>query len=232
MSDRQQNGDQFNSEVSRVLPRLQRYVAHRLRMAVIDGIIGRGKYRIEDITDEVFIRLKEEFASSGLSLDKVKIVMFKLADRELSRILSEESAHGGDIPIEEILAEEMRGLEEKYSVDADGDIVLYEEFDDISYEHDREQKTIYLLEPGFENDLIEALDLEESCAGVTAEVRNLLAHAYQKLPRLAGSIIGLHVAGGLSPEEIAEVRDMKVQDVETIIARIRVRFTAVLTGSR
>jgi DNA-directed RNA polymerase specialized sigma24 family protein len=232
MSDRQQSGEKFNSEVSRVLPRLQRYVAHRLRMAVIDGIIGPGKYRVEDITDEVFIRLKEEFASGGLELDKVKIVMFRLADRELTRILSEESAHGKDIPIEEILAEEMRGLEEKYSVAADGDIVLYEEFDDISYQHDREQKTIYLLEPGFENDLIKTLDLEESCAVAAAEARNLLAHACQKLPRIAGSIIALHVAGGLSPKEIAEVRDMDVQDVETIITRIRVRFTSVLTGAR
>ena len=232
MTKQQQNSEQFNDIVNRILPRVRRYVAQRLRMAVIDGILGPGLYRPEDITDEVFIRLKEEFDNGTLPLDKVKVAMFRLADQELERILTEARGHVDDVSIEQIQVEEMRELEEKYSVDAEGELVLYEEFDDISYQHDRERKTIYLLEPGFENDLIKALDLEESRAVAATEVRQLLAHAYQELPRLAGAIISLHVAGGLSPEEIAEVRDMDVQDVETIIARIRVRFTAVLTGLR
>jgi DNA-directed RNA polymerase specialized sigma24 family protein len=231
MTDSQASSEQFNSEVSNVLPRLKKYVANRLRLAVIDGIIGPGKYRPEDITDEVFIPLKQEYDKGNLPLEKVKIAMFRLADRELARILAEEGGHAGDISIEDILAGEMRELEEKYSVDADGDLVMYEEFDDISYQHDREQRTVYLLEPGFENDLIETLDLAESCAGATAEARNLLARVYQRLPTLTSAIIDLHVAGGLSTAEIAEVRELQVQDVEKVIRQVRVRFTTVLTGA-
>ena len=230
MSNQQPSSEQFNSEVSRVLPRLRRYVAGRLRMAVIDGIFGPGKYRPEDITDEVFIRLKEEFDSGALPLDKVKIAMFRLADQELERILNEERGHTEDISVEEILVEEMRELEEKYTVDADGELVLYEEFDDISYQHDRERKTIYLLEPGFENDLIEVLDLADSCASAE-DASRMLARVYQELPAQASAILGLHVAGGLTIEEIAEVREMQVDDVDRVIRQVRLRFTTVLSSA-
>jgi len=224
----QQSSAQFNDQVSKLLPRLRRYVANRLRMGVIDGLFGPGAYRPEDITDEVFIRLKEEFDSGALPLEKIKIAMFRLADQELERILAEARGHSEDVSIEEILAEEMRTLEEKYSVDAEGELVLYEEFDDISYQHDKEPKTIYLLEPGFENDLIEALDLAEQCAAAKNASR-MLAHVYQELPEQASAILDLHVAGGLTVEEIAEIREMEVQDVDRIIRQVQIRFTTVLS---
>lgn len=223
----QQNNERFNSTVSEVLPRLKRYVANQLRMAVINGIIGPRKYRPEDISDEVFIQLKERWDAGQLPLKDIKTAMFKLADDALARIMNEEKEHIKNIAIEEILAEEIKGLEEKYSVEADGDIVLYEEFDDISYEHEREQKTIYLLEPGFENDLIETLDLTEIYPH-TPEASEMLAHVYQDLPALTSAIIDLHVAGGLSVEEIAEVREMEIRNVDKIIRQVRLRFISVL----
>ncbi len=209
------------------LPQVKRYVANRLRMAVIDGILTPGKYRIEDITDEVYIRLKEEFDKGKIPPDRVKPMMFMLADRQLEEVLAEEYVHGQDVSVEEIVAGEMKSLEEKYVAEADGDLVLYEELDDISYQHDQEQKTIYLLEPGFESDLIAALDLERSRAE-TDSGRKILAGVYQRLPSLTGIIIDLHVAGGLSAVEIAEIRNMDARDVDRIIRRVKVHFAAAL----
>jgi len=209
------------------LPSVKRYVANRLRMAVIDGILTRGKYRVEDITDEVYIKLKEEFDDGRLSVDQIKLKMFMLADRQLEEILAEEYVHGEDVSVEEIVAGEMKTLEEKYVAEADGDLVLYEELDDVSYQHDQEQKTVYLLEPGFESDLITALDLEKSCAE-TADARKILAGTYQHLPLLTTIIIDLHVAGGLNAVEIAEIRNMDARDVDRIIHRVKVHFAAAL----
>ncbi len=209
------------------LPSVKRYVANRLRMAVIDGILTSGKYRVEDITDEVYIRLKEKFDNGRLPQDRVKPMMFMLADRQLEEILAEEYVHGEDVSVEEIVAGEMKSLEEKYVTEADGDLVLYEELDDISYQHDQEQKTIYLLEPGFESDLITTLDLERSCAEA-AEARKVLARAYQRLPSLTTIIIDLHVAGGLNAVEIAEIRKMHVDDVDRIIHRVKGHFSTAL----
>ncbi len=209
------------------LPRVRRYVANRLRMAIIDGILTPGKYRVEDITDEVYIRLKEEFDRGMIPADRIKLMMFLFADRQLEEILAEEYAHGQDLSVEEIVAGEMKSLEEKYVAEADGDLVLYEELDDISYQHDREQKTIYLLEPGFESDLIAALDLERSRAETDAG-RKMLAGVYQHLPPLTTIIIDLHVTGGFSAIEIAEIRNMQVEDVNRVISRVKVHFTTAL----
>ncbi len=225
--NKQHDKEQFNSEVSKILPRLKRYVANQLRMAVTNGIIGPRKYSPEDISNEVFIHLKEEWNTGHLSAKDIKTAMFKLADATLTRIINEETGHTKDVAIEEILAEEMKGLEEKYSIEADGDIVLYEEFDDISYQYEREQKTIYLLEPGFENDLIETLDLTGSYTH-TPETSAMLARVYQDLPAITSAIIDLHVAGGLSIEEIAEIREMESRDVKRIIQQVRLRFIYVL----
>ncbi|HHD56125.1 MAG TPA: hypothetical protein ENK89_00400 [Desulfobulbaceae bacterium] len=211
------------------LPSVKRYVANRLRMAVIDGILTRGKYRVEDITDEVYIKLKEEFDGGRLPFDQIKLKMFMLADRQLEEILAEEYVHGEDVSVEEIVAGEMKTLEEKYVAEADGDLVLYEELDDVSYQHDQEQKTVYLLEPGFESDLITALDLEKSCAE-TADARKILAGTYQRLPSLTTIIIDLHVAGGLNAGEIAEIRNMDARDVDKIIRRVKVHFVTALKG--
>ena len=221
----------FTEELSEIitscLPPVKRYVANRLRMAVIDGVLAPGKYRVEDITDEIYIRLNEDFDSELLTPDQVKMTMFMLADRQLEEILAEEYVHGDDVSIEEIVAGELKTLEEKYVTEADGDFVLYEELDDISYQHDQQQKTIFLLEPGFETDLITTLDLEKSCAEA-AETRKVLASTYQRLPSLISSILALHVAGGLSVTEIAEIRKMDSNDVDRIIRRVKVHFQAAL----
>jgi DNA-directed RNA polymerase specialized sigma24 family protein len=154
--------------------------------------------------------------------------MFTLADRQLEEILAEEYVHGEDVSIEEIVAEELKSLDEKYSTQADGDLVFYEDLDDISYRNDEEQKTIFLLEPGFETNLITALDLEQSRAEA-AGARNIIARVYQRLPTLIGSIVDLRAAGGLSVEEIAAIRKMNAGDVDRIIRQVRVHFTAALS---
>jgi len=218
----------LNTKITSYMEPVKRYVANRLRLAVIDGIISRGKYRVEDITDEIYIRLnEEEFDPDLLAGDRVKLLMFMLADRQLEEIFAEEYVHGEDISVEEIVAGELKTLEEKFVAEADGDLVLYEELDDISYQHDQEQKTIFLLEPGFESELISALDLGNLYAE-TAETRKTLARVYQKLPKLIGSIVDLHTAGGLSAEEIARVRNMDVKDVDRIIYQVKVHFQAAL----
>ncbi len=209
------------------LPLVERYVANRLRMAIIDGILAPGKYRVEDIIDEVYIRLREEFDKGKISPERIKLMMFMFADRQLEEILAEEYVHGQDVSVEEIVAREMKSLEEKYVAEADGDLVLYEELDDISYRHDQEQKTVYLLEPGFESDLITALDLERSSAE-TDSGRKILAGVYQRLPLLTGIIVDLHVTGGLNAFEIAEIRNMQVEDVDRIIRQVKVHFTTAL----
>jgi len=220
--------EDLSAIITSCLPPVKRYVANRLRMAIIDDILTPGKYRVEDITDEIYIRLKEEFDGGRLSPDQVKLKMFMLADRQLEEILAEEYVHGEDVSVEEIVAEELKSLNEKYSTEADGDLVFYEDLDDISYRNDEEQKTIFLLEPGFETKLITALDLEQNRAEA-AEARNILARVYQRLPALIGSILDLHTAGGLSIKEIAAVRKMNAGDVDRIIHRVRVHFIAALS---
>ncbi len=219
--------EKLSTAITSCLPPVKRYVANRLRMAIIDGILAPGKYRVEDITDEIYIRLNEDFDSEQLTPDQVKMTMFMLADRQLEEILAEEYVHGDDVSIEEIVAGELKSLEEKYVTEADGDVVLYEELDDISYQHDQEQKTIFLLEPGFETDLIATLDLEKAYAEA-AEARKILARAYQRLPSLISSILTLHVAGGLSVNEIAEIRKMDSHHVDKIIRRVKVHFQATM----
>jgi DNA-directed RNA polymerase specialized sigma24 family protein len=226
-TEKQQTTTDLSTLITPYLPQIKRYVANRPRTAVIDGILSQGKYRVDDITDEIYIRLSENYDAARLSPGQLKITMFTLADRQLEEILAEEYVHGDDVAIEEIVAGELKSLDEKYSTQADGDLVFYEDLDDISYRNEQEQKTIFLLEPGFETDLITALDLEKSSVEA-AEIRNVLACVYQHLPALIGSIVDLHTAGGLSVEEIAEVRKMNADDVYRIIHQVRIHFTAAL----
>jgi len=54
------------------------------------------------------------------------------------------------------------------------------------------------------------------------------ASSYQRLPSLISGILALHVAGGLTVTEIAEIRNMDARDVDRIIRRVKVHFAAAL----
>ena len=215
------------------LDELTQYCANRLRTAVAQGVIRRGMYSVNDLTDEVYLRVCRQFGKAGPEdLDRIKIEMFRTANSLLDEIISAESLSLQGVNIGDALREELRAMEEKYTIDAEGELIPYEDLDDISYQQEGKQAEVYLLEPGFEDELIRVLDLEESAIRGHDRYRRRLADLYLNLPAMSRILLDLSTRGGLTVEEIARVCTLETGEVRQTITMIRRHFHAAGLGKR
>ncbi len=228
LAQHRQNADReaFNAVLNEFLPKLRKYVANRLRTAVRKGWVPRGMYDPMDIVDEVYLAVYEQFDET-MTPEQLRVRLFQLADEKLEAIIEQEREHMKDLSIEALAARELKELEEHITADAEGEVVFVEELDDISYHLDDDRPKVYLLDEGFEEELVEALDLPREILG-DREKRQVLAQTYQNLPTLSRIILDLRTRGGLVIEEIAEVRGMAVEDVQQVLAAIKDRFHRAL----
>lgn len=215
-----QNRQAFNEVLRRFLPQLKPYVAARLRYAEHVGLIPERMYFPRDIMDEIYLEVFEHFSDADLDPKKLKIRLFKLADAKLEKILKEESQwQERKVSIENIVREELKSLEETFYPE--------EMLDDIEYRQDEYRPKLLLLEEGFEGDLLDFLELDRSLRQ-EARNRQLLSQAYESLPPLSRIILELKVNGNLTVEEIADVREMDVEEVEAVLEAVKRRFRQAL----
>ncbi len=217
----------FNKVLEEFLPQLKRYVANRLRTAVRKGWIPKGMYDPMDIVDEVYLEVFEQFSEADMEPAKLRIRLFQLAERKLAEIIEQEREHMRDLSIEALMEQELKTLEEHITADADGEVVFIEELDDISYHLDDDKPKVWLLDEGFEEELLEVLDLPKEILQDKAK-RGVLAQTYQNLPTLSRIVLELRTRGGLSVAEIAEVRGMDEKQVEQLLAATKDRFHRAL----
>ncbi|GEM_PF-3390081 len=228
--DRQPDSD-CTGLASAFLSELQHYCAHRLRTAEIQGDIRPGMYSADDLTDEVYLRVCQRFGKATPDdVNRIKIEMFREANTLLDEIISRESVSLQGVNIGEVLRDEMRALEEKYTIDAEGELIPWEDLDDISYRQEGDHPEVYLLEPGFEDELITALDLEQASIRTSDRHRRRLADIYLNLPALSRILLDLSTRGGLTIEEIAQVCTLETEQVRQSITLVRRHFHAAGLG--
>jgi RNA polymerase sigma factor (sigma-70 family) len=217
----------FNKVLEAFLPQLKRYVANRLRHAVRKGWIPKGMYEPMDIVDEVYLAVFEQFSEADMAPDKLRVRLFQLAEQKLDEIISQEREHLRDLSIEELAAQELKTLEEHITADAEGEVVFVEELDDISYHLDDDKPKVWLLDEGFEEELLAVLDLPREILQDKAK-RQILAQTYQNLPTLSRIVLELRTRGGLSVMEIAQVRGLSETQVQQLLDAVRARFRRAL----
>lgn len=217
----------FNQVLEAFLPQLKRYVANRLRTAVRKGWIPKGKYDPMDIVDEVYLALFEQFNEADMDSARLRVRLFQLAEQKLAEIIEQEREHRGDLSIEALAAQELKTLEEHITADADGEVVFVEDLDDISYHLDDDKPKIWLLDEGFEAELLEVLELPQEILADKTK-RGLLAQTYQNLPTLSRIVLELRTRGGLSVVEIAEVQGIPEEQVAQLLAAVKTRFHRAL----
>ncbi len=103
-------------------------------------------------------------------------------------------------------------MEEKYSRDADGDFIMQEELDDISY-----NKNDYTLKDVFieneEQEIVEALDKELSEEKINRHIQMVVQH----LPVRMQTVFELVFSHQFDPEAIAKIKKVPVSEVKKLL---------------
>ncbi|SDS50508.1 hypothetical protein SAMN04515667_2326 [Formosa sp. Hel1_31_208] len=212
--------DEFDKKVLSAIQHLQPYVKHRLYVAESTGILPKNMYRSNDLIDTAILELYE----GGYNIDDeslaVKLKLFSLVDKDLDELFKKEAFHQKTVSTQTILEEELDGLEESFSVDADLDFVMKEDFDDISYAQDNKHKHLFLYADNNKS-LLETFEIQDISAKKSQQV---IGGFYSWLPTQIAGIVDLYVFGKLSFEDISKIKHIEITRIERVFRAIKKSF--------
>ncbi|MDC6405210.1 MULTISPECIES: sigma-70 family RNA polymerase sigma factor [Maribacter] len=212
----QENREAFNKELLRLMPQVKNYVAIRLKNAIRAGKLNKGMFDPNDFTDQLFIEVYDnwELVKNEYGL---RPFLFKKVDDLLDdRLTEEEFDHIFFENIDTYSKKEWDAMEEDFSTDGDGDLVLLEELDDSSLD-----RTNYSLDHVFitEEEKGLAQKLDESLDKERVERHMDMVLGKMSLPMRC--VFELYTDQGFTPDEIADMRNTTLEETENLLSSAR-----------
>ncbi|MEQ8218729.1 MAG: sigma-70 family RNA polymerase sigma factor [Arenibacter sp.] len=206
----------FNNLLLKSIPEVKRYINKNLNRALTNGKIDRNKYKANDFIDQLFIEVYEH-------IDEIKNEkefypwMFKKVDELMGDILEEEEFDSLFFEnIDNYSKPEWDEMQEKFSTDGDGDLVMKEEWDDISYAKNDYVLNHVFVEDGDQKILVQ-LDKELGAENIRKHTEMVLHH----LPMPMRTVYELFAEHQFDITEIAKIRNSSVEEVESLLEAAR-----------
>jgi DNA-directed RNA polymerase specialized sigma24 family protein len=210
------NLSSFNNLLLKTMPAVKRYVQKNLNRAMTKGRIDRNKYKADDFIDQLFIEVYDHIGD----IENEKELypwMFKKVDGLMGDILVEEEFDSLFIEnLDQYSKPEWDEMQEKFSTDGDGDLVMNEELDDISY-----AKNDYVLNHVFVEDgdqkIMAQLDKALSAENIEKHTEMIL----HQLPLPVQRVYELFTEHRFHVAEIAKIRNSTAKEVESLLETAR-----------
>jgi len=213
----------FGKKVLKIIPELKPYVRHRLFLANSLEIIPKNMYRSTGIIDDAIIELFESDISQLTSTVDLRLHLFKLVKEKLDVIYTKESWHQKSVSTDKILHQELNKLKEKYTIDADGDFVMNEELNDISYQQKNFTPQLFLSDDS-QQSVLTAFDIDQ----LDERRKKVFKNLYSVLSLEASNVVDLYIFGKLNTTEIAKIKNTDEPTVRAIILQVKDRIQKVL----
>ncbi len=211
---------EFGKKLLSIVPHLHPYVKHRLYIAESVGILPQNMYCSNGIIDDAIVKLHSYDIDLQIDTLSLELQLFKIADDLIDELYSKEGWHQRSISTNHFLKIELEKLEENYTVEADNELIMSEELDDICYHQESENKQVFIYDD-LESDILRVIDSEPS---TDFRKQKLLGKFYSWLPMETSKIIDLFVFGKLNFEEIATIKNTTAKDVKETIVKVRKSF--------
>jgi DNA-directed RNA polymerase specialized sigma24 family protein len=206
----------FNALLLKLLQGAKRYLTRGLRIALAKGVISHNKYRPEDLFDQLILEVYDHLDEVG-DQNQFHSWIFQRAEKLLSDMEVEEEFESYLYDnIDDYSKAEREGMDEAFSTDGDGDLVMMDELDDISYrDHQYLLKNIFLDDA--HEDLMALMDQEDSRQRTQGHLDSVLF----RLPQPMRSVFELVTEQLFSMEDVALIKGMPVARVEEMMDRTR-----------
>lgn len=216
-------GKAFNELLLKLLPDIKRYITRGLRIALSKGVISHNKYRPDDLFDQLIIDVYDNL-DEVQDKDEFHAWLFKRAEKLLEDMEVEEefTSYFYDDIAEYSRAEQDQMIEE-FSTDGDGDLVMLEELDDISYKDHQ-----YLLKNIFLDDSHEELMALLEQKDEIENAGRLMETTLFSLPPTMRSIFELATEQLFTVEDISMIKGFPVAQIEKMLDRARVLLQTTL----
>jgi len=215
-SRHENNRKAFDDLMEELLPEIKLYIKRQVAIALQNQTLPKGKYKVEDFTDELYIQAFDNILDLTESSSMHKWLFAKADEVLEDTIIEEEFDNSFFKNIDEYTYEERDAMEEIFTRDGDGDLVMLEDLDDLSY-----PKQNYVLEDVFvinvEKELIDKISARMTNTEIHRQVETILLC----LPFTMRTIFELAVYHNFNVVEIAEIKKIDRQDVEAILTQAK-----------
>lgn len=211
---------QFYARLESFLPDLQQFLKGSLRDAEDQGLLDRRYFDPDEILDELLLegykRLSKEEDTDLLRRSLFRMAVDKILTKEQEDVPDEVNTHS-------LLKAELKSLSEDFTAEADGDPILLEDLDDISYVQKRGWNMEIQLNDALEKQLVKKFDLHEESL-LSEEKRKLLGVLYSTIPEQGKLVIELFAFGHQDTREISEILEVPERVVDRILFKVKERF--------
>lgn len=199
-----------------IIPELRKYLGTRLAAMIHQGHFPHNFYKEDDFVDDLFISIYENFESLE-SEEDFYMYLFSEMDAILKTV--ERKEHNLHQPLEDIetyAKVERDRLREKITAQLDGDLILQQELDDISYAQNESAYTTIFEEDSMKM-IEDHLDRNHTHSLSSEQVDQLIL----KLPQSVRNIATLYIHFHLNIPEIVKVTQLSHKEVTSIINEIK-----------
>jgi RNA polymerase sigma factor (sigma-70 family) len=213
--------DQFRNLIQQALPSVRQYALRLLNQkhSRKSGLTN------EDILQEVYLALFERFGESPTDPSRRLAWCYKVTSETIDKIIrnNTETAHK-KFDTHAAADRELSSLREKMTANAEGEPILYDDLDDISYRNTR-----YGPEILPEKNISDYLEYsEEDAAGFHEQVQEIL----QTCDSFERHVFEMYWLDELTEEQIAESNRINAREVREIIDSVTKRILAGLKQTK
>ncbi|SDS22581.1 RNA polymerase sigma factor, sigma-70 family [Polaribacter sp. KT25b] len=209
---KEENKTSFNKLVLKILPEIRSYINERLNIAIEKGHFSKMKYKADDFIDQLFITVYDNIEEVENEND-FYVWLFKKTDELLEDIVVEEEFNELFFKnIEDYSKLEWDEMQEEFSTDGGGDLLLIEELDDMSYNHNDYTLNHVFIENN-EKKMAEKLDKELTDDKINEHIELVL----HNMPVDMRIVFYLFTNQKLKVEEIAEIQKKTISEVEKLL---------------
>jgi RNA polymerase sigma factor (sigma-70 family) len=212
--NKQGDRDHFIFLTKELLPTIRGFVSRYVLGRKIKMPAG---FTMDDLVDEIYLAIFERFNECPQKADEFSAWCFQIAQETIEDFIDKNQSEAGSVSIDELALEELKGLEENYTVDADGELVMMDELDEESITRSAYGKEILT------DDAL--IDLPQEVE-IDPVVKEVLASA-EPTERMAFQLFWLHE---MNEKEIAKALRLQIEMVENAINEITEKIASKLKG--
>ncbi|MCW2119407.1 RNA polymerase sigma factor [Flavobacterium sp. 7A] len=202
----------FNALVLKIVPEIRKYINSQLNTAIKKGHFSKNKIKANDIIDQLFIEIYD-YIDEVQHEDDFYHWLFKKTNELLDDIIVEEEFDGLFFKdIDEYSKPEWDEMQENFSTDGNGHLLMVDELDDLSYNHNDYTLNHVFIEDD-EKSLIEKIDKDLSAE----EIQNHISMVVYHMPYAMRNVFELFSIEELALKEIAQITNKTLEEVVELL---------------
>ena len=216
---------EFYGKILSVDSDLKNFIQSSMMASENQGLIDRGYYDHEGISDEVYLAVFQDY-TSDTPVEALRILLFRRALFKLDQLIRDEVNTPNEPSTGGMLKAELDRLDKKFIADVDGELIMHEELDDISYKQERSHMEPIYLDDHLIEQIVSRFDLEDKFT-LAKEKKIHLGLLYSSIPDISRSIVELYVYGRQEEDNITNILNVEDASVSRVLKIVQEKFRLI-----